>query len=414
MWEGGLKSLMKASLALSLLELSVLGLGSQILGGAPALAQPAASAAQTRSQATRNDYAEPKTWLCKPGRPDDVCGRSDQDATIVRADGSTSVERFHADPDAPIDCFYVYPTVSRDPGGNATMAIEKEEVVVVNQQFARFAAKCRPYAPVYRQVTLTALQSGMLGRPIPADRALAYDDVKDAWAYYLAHDNHGRGVVLIGHSQGSGLLIQLVKREIDGKPVQARLVSVILAGARLQVPVGKDVGGDFKSIPLCHAADQTGCAINFASFRADSPPPANSRFGVSAGPGLEAACVNPAALGGGSGPLFAYLASGADAIVADAAPPKPWTDPPVAITTPFVEAPGLLTAECQNDGTHTYLAITTRADPAGHRVNEITGDVVVMGHVLKDWGLHLIDMNLAMGDLVGIVGAQGQAYLAKR
>jgi hypothetical protein len=408
-----MKSWMKASLAVRVLGLSVLGLGSQMLLGAPAMAEPAVSAAATPAPQTRNDYADPKTWLCKPGRADDVCGRSDQDATVVRADGSTSVQGFHADPDAPIDCFYVYPTVSRDPGGNATMAIEKEEVVVVNQQFARFAAKCRPYAPVYRQVTLTALQAQMLGRPIPADRALAYDDVKDAWDYYLRHDNHGRGVVLIGHSQGSGVLIELVKREIDGKPVQARIVSVILGGARLQVPVGKDVGGDFKSIPLCHAAGQIGCAINFASFRADSPPPANSRFGVSSGPGLEAACVNPAALGGGSGPLHAYLPSGADAIVADAAAPKPWTDPPVAITTPFVEVPGLLTAACQNDWTHTYLAITTHPDPAGHRVNEITGDVVVMGHVLKDWGLHLIDMNLTMGNLVGVVGTQGQAYLAR-
>ena len=34
-------------------------------------------------------------------------------------------------------------------------------------------------------------------------------------------------------------------------------------------------------------------------------------------------------------------------------------------------------------------------------MNEITGDIVVMGHVLKDWGLHLIDMNLTMGNLVG-------------
>ena len=391
--------------------MAALAFAGLLAGAAPALAQsPAASPAP----AAKNDYADPHAWLCKPGRADDVCGRSNQGATIVRADGSTTAQPFKADPDAPIDCFYVYPTVSRDPGGNSTMAIEKEEISVVDQQFARFAAKCRPYAPVYRQVTLTALQAGMLGKPIPADRALAYDDVKDAWDYYLAHDNHGRGVVLIGHSQGSGILIQLVKNRIDGKPVQKQIVSVILGGARLQVPIGKDVGGDFSSIPLCHAASQTGCAINFASFRVDSPPPSNSRFGTSSAPGLQAACVNPAALGGGSGALHAYLASGTDAIVASAAPPKPWTVPPKAIDTPFVEVPGLLTAECVNDGTHAYLAITVHPDPAGQRVNEITGDIVVGKTILKDWGLHLIDMNLAMGNLVGIVGEQSKAYLAKR
>ena len=392
------------------LTMAVLALAGLLTAGAPAWAQTAAS---EPASAPRNHYADPHAWLCKPGRPDDVCGRSNQDATIVRADGTTAVQKFHADADAPIDCFYVYPTVSRDPGGNATMAIGPEEIMVVNQQFARFAAKCRPYAPVYRQVTLTALQAGMMGKPIPADRALAYHDVKDAWDYYLKHDNHGRGVVLIGHSQGSGILIQLVKNDIDAKPVQKQIVSVILGGARLQVPVGKDVGGDFQSIPLCHSPSQTGCAINFASFRADSPPPANSRFGSSSGPGLEAACVNPAALGGGSGALHSYLGSGADAIVASAAPPKPWTNPPIKIDTPFVEAPGLLTAECRNDGTHTYLAITTHPDPAGKRVNEIKGDVVVGDHILKDWGLHLIDMNLAMGNLVQIVGEQSKAYLAK-
>lgn len=390
--------------------MALLAFTGMLAGAAPALAQTPEAAAPP---APRTDYADPHAWLCKPGRADDVCGRANEDATIVRADGSTTVQPFKADPNAPIDCFYVYPTVSRDPGGNATMAIEKEEISVVNQQFARFAAKCRPYAPVYRQVTLTALQAGMMGKPIPADRAMAYHDVKDAWDYYLKHDNHGRGVVLIGHSQGSGILIQFVKNDIDGKPVQKQIVSVILGGARLQVPKGKDVGGDFPSIPLCHAASQTGCAINFASFRADSPPPSNSRFGTPSGPGMQAACVNPAALGGGSGALHAYLASGTDAIVASAAPPKPWTVPPGAIDTPFVEVPGLLTAECADDGDHSYLAITIHPDPAGRRVNEITGDVIVGKTILKDWGLHLIDMNLAMGNLVEIVGEQSKAYLAK-
>jgi hypothetical protein len=242
------------------------------------------------------DYSDPASWLCRPGRSNDVCGRSNQDATLLRADGSTSIERFRADPGAPIDWFYVYPTVSTDPGGNASMKIEEQEVVVVNQQFARFASVCRPYAPLYRQVTLTALRAALAGHPFDADRALAYADVEDAWNHYLAHDNHGRAVVPIGHSQGSLILAELVKREIDGKPVQSRILSVILAGYRLQVPVGKDVGGDFKFIPLCRSAGQTGCAINFASFRADSPPPADARlFGVSSGSGLEAACVNPAA-----------------------------------------------------------------------------------------------------------------------
>src|SRR5258708_18803150 len=108
---------------------------------------------------------------------------------------------------------------------------------------------------------------------------LAYDDVRDAWRYYLEHDNQGRGFVLIGHSQGSYILAELIRQEIDGKPIERRMVSAILPGATLPVPRGKDVGGAFQHVPLCHAASQTGCVIAYSAFRATSPPPANTRFG---------------------------------------------------------------------------------------------------------------------------------------
>ena len=65
----------------------------------------------------------------------------------------------------------------------------------------------------------------MSSRSPAASRALAYDDVRDAWNEYLAHDNHGRGVVLIGHSQGTRVLIQLVKEEIDGKPIHLAILA---------------------------------------------------------------------------------------------------------------------------------------------------------------------------------------------
>jgi hypothetical protein len=296
------------------------------------------------------------------------------------------------------------------------MTVAREEIAVVNQQFARFASVCRTFAPLYRQVTLTALHAAMSGQPMAGvDRVMPYADVKAAWDYYLAHDNGGRGVVLIGHSQGSGVLAELVKREIDGKPVQGRVLSVILAGYRLQVPVGKDVGGDFKAIPLCHTAGQIGCAINFASFRADSPPPQDAKlFGASAGPGLQAACVNPAALGGGSAPLHAYLGSGAEMVTTSGAQQGPWTDPRKPVTTPFVEVPGLLTAQCKDDGAHNYLAVTIHPTPGGQRTNVIVGDVIIGGQTLKDWGLHRIDVNLTMGNLVDVVREEGRTYLAER
>ena len=38
-----------------------------------------------------------------------------------------------------------------------------------------------------------------------------YADVLDAWREYLARDNRGRGVVLLGHSQGTRMLRQLLR-----------------------------------------------------------------------------------------------------------------------------------------------------------------------------------------------------------
>ncbi len=357
------------------------------------------------------DYANPAVWLCRPDR-EDACS-APQDATIVAVNGKLTREIFHPAKNPPIDCFYVYPTVSNEPGGNSDLNITGAEKMVVDAQFARFAAKCRLFAPMYRQVTLTALRAMIAGKPIPIDRDLGYSDVLAAWNYYLAHDNHGRGVVLVGHSQGSGVLTRLIKEEIDGKPVQSKLISAILMGTSLPVPKGADVGGAFKHIPVCRSNSQTGCVIAFADFRANVPPPANSRFGK-APEGMQAVCANPAALGGGSGMLNAYLSAGRISTGSDG--PRElfdWTKPAKPIDTAFVKVPGLLSAECVTDEHGSYLAVTVHPAPGAARTNDISGDVVVNGQVLQDWGLHLIDANLTMGNLVAIVGDETKAYLAK-
>jgi hypothetical protein len=365
-----------------------------------------------------NDYADKANWLCWPGATPNACD-ADLSTTVVAADGSIKVETFKANPAAPIDCFYVYPTVSTDPGVLATMAKEPAELRVVEQQFARFGASCRLFAPVYRQFTLTALVAFMTGHPLPgstgARPTTPYIDVRDAWNYYLAHENHGRGVVLIGHSQGSGMLSELIKREIDGKPVQKQLVSAILMGTRLPVPQGADVGGDFKSIPLCRSTTQTGCAIAYASFRDNFPPPENSRFGKpdTPEPGMVAACVNPANLAGGEGELHAYLASGTQMIAASAAPPPDWSKGKT-IKTPFVSLPGMLSAKCASTGQFNYLAIHVNPGSGGARTSDINGDIVFGGQVQREWGLHLIDANLAMGNLVALVADEGRAWSARQ
>lgn len=370
------------------------------------------SLAASSVRADDADYSKPEVWLCRPGR-EDACSQP-QDATIIAADGKMTREAYRAAKNPPIDCFYVYPTVSTEAGGNSDLTVTAAERNVVRAQFERFGSKCRLFAPMYRQVTLTALIATLSGKPMVADRALAYNDVVAAWNYYLAHDNGGRGFVLVGHSQGSGVLTQLIKNEIDGKPVQARMLSAILMGTSLPVPKGADVGGAFKSISVCHSITQLGCVIAFANFRANVPPPANSHFGK-ASEGMQAVCANPAALAGGSAPVDAYLSalriSGGENV---APQPFDWTNPPHPVDTPFVKVPGLLTSECVDNEHGSYLAVTVHPTEGGVRVNDISGDVIINGKVAEDWGLHLIDANLAMGNLLTVVGAETKAYLARK
>ena len=126
--------------------------------------------------------------------------------------------------------------------------------------------------------------------------------------------------------------------------------------------------------------------------------------------------MNPAALLAGKAssedaPLHAYLSSkGFGAVEGQA--PKPFAQG-LTVTTPFVSMPGLLSARCVSEGDFTYLSVKINADPADPRADDIGGDIAVAGVVLKDWGLHLIDVNLAMGDLVALVDRQAAAYGAK-
>src|SRR5215472_3746157 len=371
-----------------------------------------ALAVSASAQTPKNDYADAKNWLCRPGQHD-ACA-VDLTTTVVAADGTLTREPFTANPNAPIDCFYVYPTVSTDPSANSDMNAGAEETRVVAGQAARFQSQCRVFAPLYRQITLRGLMQGLLTKPGGTpERTLAYNDVLDAWNYYLQHDNNGRGVVLMSHSQGSFLLQDLIANEIDGKPVQSRLVSAILLGTSLPVPKGQDVGGAFKSVPLCKTASQIGCVISYASFRSTIPPPAASLFGRVAGEGMMSACTNPSALGGGSAAVHAYLNATGSPFLLASAPQQPWAAGKT-IDTPWVSAPGLLTAQCVNNEHGSYLEITVHGDANDPRADDIVGDVMAGNQPNAAWGLHLQDVNLTLGNLLDIVAQQSKAYASKR
>jgi hypothetical protein len=318
-----------------------------------------------------------------------------------------TVERAPLDPKAPVDCFYVYPTVSSDTTTLSDLAPDAAERTVVRLQLARFGTKCRLFAPMYRQLTLAAMgRLHAAGNESPDFLGAGYEDVRAAWRYYLAHDNGNRGIVLIGHSQGSSILTELIRREIDGTPVQSRIVSALLIGGPggILVPNGRDTGGTFAHMPLCRAATQTGCVVAYSSFRNTAPPAANTNFGRSNDSTLVAACTNPAALGGGEAALNGYFDAGGGTAL-PLGPSEPWTVGGRPIATPMVRVVGLLNGQCRSNAFASYLEVSVQRGPDSPASRDIQGDLV------EPLGLHLVDMEVAMGNLIDLVGQQTRSYL---
>lgn len=352
-------------------------------------------------------YADPAHWLCHPAldAADDVCHRN-LDATIVHPDGATAIEPHATALEPPVDCFYVYPTISFDVGGNADLVANTEEIFITLTQAARYSAVCRMYVPIYRQVTVPALLFG----DDAADWELAYGDVLDAFRHYIANDNRDRGYLLLGHSQGAFHLRRLIQEEVEASPYLAdRLVAAHLLGATVAVPTGQDVGGSFQRTPLCRAPDQAGCVVTYASFRATEPPGPEALFGATDDPATEAACTNPAALAGGLVALDSYLPTAWPPNLAPfIANPGPFAAPGLhpPVDTLFFKLPGMVTGQCVERGGSHYLEVVVTADASDPRADDIGGDLA------EGWGLHMNDYALTLGDLVPLAQRQADAWLA--
>lgn len=350
------------------------------------------------------------SWLCRPDRPDDVCHEA-LDTTVDEAGEASRVVPGGPAKDAPVDCFYVYPTTSNELGPAATGNPEPEILGMARLQAQRFSQQCRVYAPLYRQITVPAL---FTGSGTVAVREQAYADVLAAWRSYLAGDNGGRGIVLIGHSQGTGVLRRLIREEIDRVPaVRDRLVSALLLGGNVLVRKGDDRGGDFANVPLCRADGQFGCVVAWSAFGEDPPPAA--RFGrpptgVDRLTGavvpfdVEVACTNPASLADNRETELQTLYPttpfppgllGVGAILAGI--------PYGSASTPWVRTAERYTGRCERvDGAH---VLYVRQRPGARPIIPVPDDT---------WGLHIVDVNIALGDLQRVVATQAKAWTAAR
>ena len=353
-------------------------------------------------------------WLCKPSDKSNPCLK-DRSKTVVTYAGETRQEAVVPQGKTrkpPIDCFYVYPTVSEQPGPNADLTIEPQETQIAIDQASRFSQDCRVFAPMYRQLTLKAIDTP--GGITLENQLTAFGGVLAAFHEYMSRYNKGRGVVLIGHSQGSAMLEALIQTAIDPTPaLRSKLVSAILLGGQVLVPEGKGVGGTFQNVPACTAATDVGCVIAYSSFLKEPPEnaffgrPSSALLGGTPPPGMEVLCVNPAL----------YTQNGSAGTLIPEAPTTPFPgtigpgSPVPTATTPWVETDGTATAQCKHENGATWLNVafkegisqTVQEDLAAH--NEVPEELVG-----PEWGLHLYDVNIALGNLVNTVAIQTQAY----
>jgi len=343
-------------------------------------------------------------WLCRPGVPDNPC-LADLTTTVVGPNGAKKIEHLTPATDPRIDCFYVYPTVSAQRTVNANLSAGFREREVALAQAARFSQVCHVYAPVYRQITLSAL--GNPARITRRNALIAYHSVVAAFHDYLTHYNHGRGIVLIGHSQGATILTELLRRNVDDMPaLRRRLVSALLLGGNVTVAAGRTTGGDFEHIPACTSPTEAGCVVAYSSFV--GTPPRKSQFGRTTSdagvallaprhlsPRLRIMCVNPASPRGGVGKLDPALPSPLLAFLALKGVPS--------ISTPWAVLPGRFTARCEASGNATWLQIGA----TGGRPSVLTR--------LRDpaLGLHILDVTIALDNLVNLVRGQSDAYAAR-
>jgi hypothetical protein len=393
------------SRSLRLSTIAILAVAGVVLAGCSGTkSKPAAPASPSAAAVTTPRDRWGTVWLCRPGLADDPC-TSPLTATVVPPSGATHVERAVPASKPAIDCFYVYPTISGQRTINANLAIGFREREIAVAQASRFSQVCRVFAPVYRQITLSALEHP--SRISLADALVAYDSVRSAFRDYLAHYNRGRGIVFIGHSQGAAILIRLLKQEVDGvAPVRRRLVSALLMGGNVTVRKGRSVGGDFTHIPACSSSRQIGCVVAYSSFTAK--PPQNSQFGRTtsdAGVGLLAPhnrspdirimCVNPAFLAGGTFVLAPYIPSLILAFLPAGSAP--------AVHTPWISFPREYSAHCESSGNATWLQVTRIAGASDRRplLTQLQDPAL---------GLHVLDVTIALGNLVQLVRDEAAAY----
>ncbi|UEG50741.1 DUF3089 domain-containing protein [Ferruginibacter lapsinanis] len=168
--------------------------------------------------------------------------------------------------DSAVDVFFIYPTTLvdySDTSWNASIdnaeINSKTDYSTILYQASVFSEKCRVFSPRYRQAHLKAFFSddtAMVNKAF----AFAYEDIKNAFDFYMKTWNNGRPIIIASHSQGTVHAAKLLKEYFEGKELQKNLVCAYLIG----MPIHEKY---FESLNPCHDSLSTGCFVSWRTFK---------------------------------------------------------------------------------------------------------------------------------------------------
>ena len=162
------------------------------------------------------------------------------------------------------DVFFVCPTVYGGSEESFNMALDDQEardafVGATNMEKGIYDGECRFFAPYYRQAGLNVYELPAQERE--AYLAFAYEDVKDAFLYYMEHYNEGRPILLVGFSQGADLCIRLLKDCFADEEVNDLLVACYAIGWSIT----EEELREFPHLKFAAGEDDTGVIVSFNS-----------------------------------------------------------------------------------------------------------------------------------------------------
>lgn len=171
-----------------------------------------------------------------------------------------------------VDVFFVYPTLFGNTGAMNMDITDKNMRSLVQavllKQAAVFKNDCNIYAPYYRQIAMDVLSMDSL--ILDKYFSIGLADVEKAFDYYIKNLNNGRPFILAGHSQGSMVLIQLMKDKLENSKLMDKLVAAYLIGYSI---TDNDLS-QFKCMKIAEAADDIGVIITYntqTEFATNSP-----------------------------------------------------------------------------------------------------------------------------------------------